>query len=87
MRKLRLSGLSTPEIARLVGVSRSTAHRHVGDVGEDQRAAVNRERAAKPPPWLKKARKLRAEGLTRNEVAKELGVAKSSVYRMLAKFG
>lgn len=86
-RALRAKGASTPKIAENLGIGKSAAHALTADMGVDSRAAANKARAAKPPPWLQRARKMLAAGVSRNEIAQKLGVAKSSVYRMLAKFG
>ena len=87
VRALRRRGLSLETIAAQTGVSRSAAGRITADMKADARAKANRTRFADSgePLWLYEARRmLRADGLTRNQIAARLGVPKSTLYRWLS---
>lgn len=86
-RRLRLTGKSFDRIADILGIAPSTVGKYTADLGVDTRGAANVARAAEPPEWFSGARTLLASGLTKNQIAAELNVAKSSVYRMFEKFG
>ena len=87
MRRLRAAGASLGEVAAETGFGVSTVHRIVADVPVDARARANRARAAKPPPWLKRARALLARGQARHAVALTLGVPMTTLYRAIERFG
>lgn len=86
IRRLRATGLSGPRTAAALGVSLGAAYTYSPDVTVDARPATNRARAP-APPWLPEARRLLASGVSRNEAAAKLGVAKSNFYRIVARFG
>ena len=86
MRELRHKGLSIPVIAARTKFSKSAVHRAVQGIGVDARITANRDRAAIPPPWLGKARRMLAGGMTRYAAAAALDIPTSTLYRALAKF-
>lgn len=86
IRALRSTGMSGPKVAKTLGVGLSSVYNHGSDHAVDARPATNRARAG-IPPWLPEGRRLLAEGVSRNEVAARLGVAKSHFYRIVARFG
>lgn len=86
-RALRRKKISLEAIAAQIGISKSSAHRAVADLKVDRRAAANHARAMIPPPWLDKARQMLREGKSRPKIASDLGVAQTSIYRVLHKFG
>jgi DNA-binding CsgD family transcriptional regulator len=84
VRELRAAGLPTTEIAHRLGVAQATVHYHVRKLVEPvepkqrrlpgvRRGAVNHVRTRE------RVARLLSEGLTRGEVARRLGIAKSTV--------
>jgi len=86
VRRLRRGKMSIVEIAAELGLSKSTVGRAVADMKTDRRAAANKARAGVAPSWLDKAKRLRKSGKSYPQIAEELDVAQSSVFRALKKF-
>lgn len=79
----RAAGELPADIARDLGINPASVYRWT--TGPDARAAANRKRAAEAPDpdWLPEARKMLADGASRNEIAVRMGLTKNTVYRLL----
>lgn len=86
-RALRRKKQTIEAIAETLGVSKSAVHRAVADMTIDRRAAVNKERAALPAPWVDEARRLFRVGQSAPKIARRLGVCHNTIYRAFDKFG
>ena len=83
IRAMRRRGASLREISAATGWSISAAGRICADMKTDARAAANRKRAAIEPEWLDLAKRMRADGHSRNHIAAAIDIPKSVVYRRL----
>lgn len=86
MRRLRAKGATVTAIGERLGFSKSAVHRAVADMEVDGRIVANRERAATPPKWLPKARRMLRKGKSRYEIASALNIPISTLYRTVEKF-
>ena len=84
---MRARHMSIADIAAAIGASTSAVHRWTRDIPSDRRPESNRARRAKPPAWLAEAMALIDAGESRHAVAERLAVPRSTLYRMLARFG
>jgi transposase-like protein len=80
----RAAGEHPAHIAQALGVNVASIYRWTD--APDARPAANQKRAAETPPpeWLVEAKKMLADGASRNEIAMRLGILKSIVYRKLS---